>query len=225
MVSTRSRPDAKDDKGGLSRGLKVWVHAPSNLVTLWLVISLPLVLWDTGYVLLRPHSMPGGSLHSLWTPYALYGAVDYIYGWPAYNSHNGFTGAQSTMNLVETVFYIWYLWLIYSFGRVSTRGVPGAPGAEGSGAFGESRVVSGKAAGVAALVGFGTAVMTLSKTLLYCEFPYIIFLHGASLLPEDGFSRMRHIKTQYEHYSRHKFWTPIQTQLTVLNYRIIQHLS
>jgi hypothetical protein len=155
MVSTSSHPDAKDDKSSLPHGLKNWVHSPSNLSILWLIISLPLVLWDTGYVLLRPHSMPGGSLHSLWTPYALYGTIDYIYGWPAYNSHNGFTAAQATMNIAETVLYIWYLWLIY--------------------ASGENKVISGRVAGVAALVGFSAAVMTLSKTLLYCEFPNIIF--------------------------------------------------
>jgi hypothetical protein len=128
-------------------------------------------MWDTSYVLLRPHSMPGGYLHSpVWTPYALYGTVDYIYGWPAYNSHNGFTAAQSTMNILESSLYIWYLWIVYSSGVLSVGEGRGAPGARIAGALGRGRVVSGRMAGTAALVGFGAAVMTLSKTLLYCEF-------------------------------------------------------
>ncbi|KAI5304900.1 hypothetical protein KEM55_009221, partial [Ascosphaera atra] len=80
-----------------------WVHRPSPIVVLWLALSLPLVIWDIGYCLLRPYSMPGGFLHPLWKPYALYGEVDYMYGWPEYLAHNGFTAAQSFMNLVETV--------------------------------------------------------------------------------------------------------------------------
>ena len=59
---------------------KTWSHTPSNLTLIWLAISLPLVIWDTGYTLLRPHSMPGGSLHwPLWKPYDLYGRVDHVY--------------------------------------------------------------------------------------------------------------------------------------------------
>ncbi|KAI9862708.1 MAG: hypothetical protein M1813_004204 [Trichoglossum hirsutum] len=112
--------------------------------------------------------MPGGYLHSpVWTPYALYGTVDYIYGWPAYNSHNGFTAAQSTMNILESSLYIWYLWIVYSSGVLSVGEGRGAPGARIAGALGRGRVVSGRMAGTAALVGFGAAVMTLSKTLLY----------------------------------------------------------
>ncbi|KAJ4294958.1 hypothetical protein N0V88_005198 [Collariella sp. IMI 366227] len=44
-----------------------WSHTPTTPVLLWLAISLPLVAWDTGYMLMRPHTMPGGSLHwPLW---------------------------------------------------------------------------------------------------------------------------------------------------------------
>lgn len=70
-------------------------HTPPLPLLAWLVLSLPLVAWDTLYVLLRPHTMPGGKFHSpFWTPYALYGTVDYMYGWPAWNNHNGFTAAK-----------------------------------------------------------------------------------------------------------------------------------
>lgn len=58
-----------------------WAHTPSNTTLIWLCVSLPLVAWDAGYVMLRPWSMPGGALHwPMWAPYELYGKVDYIYG-------------------------------------------------------------------------------------------------------------------------------------------------
>jgi len=124
-----------------------WGHTPSIVTRLWLFISLPLVIWDTGYVLLRPHSMPGGALHwPLWVPYELYGKVDYVYGWKAFHDHNGFTGAQATLNIVETLFYLYYL------SAVPSHGGPR---------------LEGPRAGVAVLVGFSAALMTLSKTVLY----------------------------------------------------------
>jgi hypothetical protein len=139
-------------------------------VSLWLFISCPLVLWDAGYVLLRPHSMPGGKWHSpIWTPYALYGTVDYIYGWPAYNSHNGFTAAQTYLNLAETAAYLYYLWIVYKYGTPA----PGASRASKSqrlwSAFAGERVVGGRTGAIALLVAFSASVMTLSKTILYCK--------------------------------------------------------
>lgn len=133
-----------------------WSHTPSTLTLLWLGISLPLVLWDTGYMLLRPHSMPGGALHApLWVPYALYGEIDHMYGFKQWHLRNGFAAAQSLMNLVETALYAGYLWLWYRHGRAV---VPGA-----------RRAVSGREGALALLLGFSAAVMTVSKTVLYGE--------------------------------------------------------
>ncbi|KAK3391833.1 hypothetical protein B0T20DRAFT_456246 [Sordaria brevicollis] len=94
--------------------------------------------------------MPGGSLHyPLWTPYELYGRVDYVYGWKAWNERNGFTAAQGVMNAVETGMY-----LVYAWGVLSSKG--------GKGDGGE-----GRKGAMVVLVGFAAAVMTLSKTVLY----------------------------------------------------------
>ena len=102
--------------------------------------------------MLRPHSMPNGSLHApIFSPYALYGQVDYIYGEKAYREHNGFTAAQGSLNIVESVGYVGYLWVVWKYGE------------------GEKRVLGGGWGGVACLVGFALSVMTVSKTLLYCE--------------------------------------------------------
>lgn len=181
MVSTRSQasnlhePRSSPSKTptGISAGTsgkKTWAHTPSNLTLLWLIVSLPLVFWDTGYVLLRPHSMPGGSLHSpIWIPYALYGTIDYIYGWPAYNAHNGFTAAQGSLNVVESVFYMYYLWIVYKHGRPSSTKGRGAPKPSAIGWLGEAKIVPGRAGAIASVVAFSAAIMTVSKTLLYCK--------------------------------------------------------
>jgi hypothetical protein len=103
--------------------------------------------------------MEGGALHwPLYVPYKLfapparphlllgprgvnfrYGEVDYIYGWKAYENHNGFTNAQSTLNVLELLLQIYFL-------RLRTK-----PGKENR----------------ALMVGYTVSVMTLSKTILY----------------------------------------------------------
>ena len=99
--------------------------------------------------------MPNGSLHApVFTPYALYGQVDYIYGDKAYREHNGFTAAQASLNIVESAGYVGYLWVVWKYGEGERKG----------------RVVGGGWGGVACLVGFALSVMTVSKTVLYCEF-------------------------------------------------------
>ncbi|KAF5501298.1 hypothetical protein K456DRAFT_1178234 [Colletotrichum gloeosporioides 23] len=133
-----------------------WSHAPTPITLFWLLVSLPLVAWDTGYVLLRPWTMPGGHLHwPLYVPYALYGTVDHIYGWKAFNARNGFTSAQGTLNLVESVMYLVYVWIYFARGRAV------------QGPAGIKKVVGGRAGALGVVVGFSAAVMTLSKTVLY----------------------------------------------------------
>lgn len=81
--------------------------------------------------------MPGGDLHKFWKHYGLYGTVDHVYGFPAFESNDGFPGAQSFMNLIESALNFTYLALW---------------------ARGNSTAV---------LVGLVSATMTLSKTILY----------------------------------------------------------
>ncbi|KAH6898252.1 hypothetical protein B0T10DRAFT_102363 [Thelonectria olida] len=139
-----------------------WSHTPTTLTLLWLAISLPLVIWDTGYILGRPHTFEGGSLHwPLWVPYRLYAKVDYVYSRRAWDSNNGFSGAQSALNAVETIVYFVYLYLFFSHGEVPAVGGKNA-----------RRSVSGRNGALAVLVGFSAALMTLSKTLLYFAHEY-----------------------------------------------------
>ncbi len=120
--------------------------------------------------MLRPHSMPGGWAHSpIWVPYELYGKIDYVYGWKAFNERNGFTAAQGSMNAVETLLYLYYLYILYVYGKPSPAPGRGAPKPSTIGFLGEGRYVTGKVAGMAVLALFSGSLMTLSKTILYCK--------------------------------------------------------
>ncbi|CAH0018387.1 unnamed protein product [Clonostachys rhizophaga] len=126
---------------------KAWSHTPTTLTLSWLALSLPLVVWDTVYVLGRPHTMEGGWLHwPLWVPYKLYGTIDHVYGWKAFNANSGFTSAQGFLNAVETSMYLVYLWNVLARGEAGTRAVRGRHGA------------------LTLVTGFSAAVMTLSKS-------------------------------------------------------------
>lgn len=112
--------------------------------------------------------MPGGALHyPLWAPYELYGRVDYVYGWKAWNERNGFTAAQGMMNALETGMYLVYAWGVLGLGCGNGNG-KGAEGRRGA---------------MVLLVGFAAAVMTLSKTVLYCEsfFPFLSLVDGCEV--------------------------------------------
>ncbi|KAF5020957.1 hypothetical protein F66182_7003 [Fusarium sp. NRRL 66182] len=134
---------------------KIWRHTPSSTTIVWLMISVPLVAWDVGYVFGRPHTMPNGSLHwPVWAPYALYSEIDYIYGWKALDSNNGFTAAQTALNVVESVMYLVYLWMIWTRSETPSDRVA-------------NKTLSGRDGALAVIIGFSAAVMTLSKTVLY----------------------------------------------------------
>lgn len=110
--------------------------------------------------------MPGGALHApIWTPYALYGTIDYIYGEKAWNEKNGFTAAQASLNVLETGGYGAYLWVVWRKGVGEGRRLPSAWG------------------GVACVVGFALSVMTVSKTLLYGE---LFFFRCAGVVVLEG---------------------------------------
>lgn len=117
--------------------------------------------------------MPGGSLHwPLWVPYELYGKVDYIYGWKAFNERNGFTAAQGSLNIVESLMYVYYLYVLYVHGTPSKdhgRGAP-KPSTTGFRFLGSQRYVTGQKGAVAVVASYSAAVMTVSKTILYCKY-------------------------------------------------------
>jgi hypothetical protein len=115
--------------------------------------------------------MAGGALQwPLWKPYEIYAEIDHVYGWPGWNNNDGFGGAQGALNSIEAVLYGLYLAIVWNHGRPSAggRGVQVGEGVKGWISGGMR--VEGKTGNRALLVGFTAAVMTLSKTVLYCEY-------------------------------------------------------
>ncbi|EDU39468.1 EBP domain containing protein [Pyrenophora tritici-repentis] len=145
-----------------------WCHTASNITLGWLAVSWPLVLWDSLYILLRPHTMAGGALQwPLWKPYEIYASIDHVYGWPGWERGDGFGGAQGVLNAIELVLYAIYAMTVYKHSVPTLGGAAGVQ-VEGKGKFlGGGRKVRGKNGNRAALIGFAAAVMTLSKTVLY----------------------------------------------------------
>ncbi|KAJ5678161.1 uncharacterized protein N7477_003794 [Penicillium maclennaniae] len=162
MVSTRHHPREFPSPEKASKELvksspatttngssRKWVHTPSVALTIWLVISADC-------------TRPSGP------PYALYGTVDYIYGWPAYNARNGFTAAQTVMNIVETIGYLYYLWIVYFYGSTVTSGRNARKTEKGLvWMLTGDKVVPGRIGAIALLVAYTASAMTLSKTMLY----------------------------------------------------------
>lgn len=76
-------------------------------ITLWLVVSSFVVLYDASYVLLRPASMRGGPLFSFYSPYDLYIKFDTLYG----NLTDSFVVIQSWLNLAEISIILFAVYL------------------------------------------------------------------------------------------------------------------
>lgn len=160
---------------------KKWVYRPHAPTILWLLFSLPLVIWDTVYIFLRPHTFPGGALYyPLYVGYKLYGSVDLVYSVGAYEAGMGFTAAQGAVNALETIGYLGYLAVIVAFGGKGGADLEESDDdeeEEGEGWAGvvvrklgfSGTAVGGGWGGVACLCGFAVCVMTVSKTVLYCK--------------------------------------------------------
>lgn len=144
-----------------------WCHTASNITVAWLTVSIPLVLWDSLYILLRPHTFEGGALQwPIWKPYEIYAAIDKVYSRSAWDANEGFGGAQGALNAVELVLYGLYAMIVYNHGVPA----PAGTGVQVNGVnawLAGGRKVRGRAGNKALLIGFMASVMTLSKTVLY----------------------------------------------------------
>ncbi|KAF2824709.1 hypothetical protein CC86DRAFT_296392 [Ophiobolus disseminans] len=164
-----------------------WCHTASNLTVLWLAVSIPLVMWDSLYILLRPHTFAGGALQwPIWKPYEIYAAIDKVYSRSAYDAREGFGGAQGMLNAVELVLYGLYAMTIYNHGVPTTSGTGVQVGEGVSAWFAGGVKVRGKVGNRALLLGFAASVMTLSKTVLYYFNEY--FSDFASVKHNDWFT-------------------------------------
>ncbi|KAK0204497.1 hypothetical protein DFS33DRAFT_660584 [Desarmillaria ectypa] len=112
-------------------------------ITLWFMLTAPLMIWDAGYCLMRPRSMVGGDLHWAWKLYDFYGQIDKIYGVKAFEDGDGFANAAAILNLLENFAAITYLVLVYAL-----------------------------KSDIAPLFGYTGATVTLAKTILYLAQEY-----------------------------------------------------
>ena len=84
-------------------------------MTLWLLLSTPVVLWDASFVLLRPHSFPDGSLGMFWSfGYTIYLQVDLGYA----DLQNRFVEVLAVISIAESLVVAFALWANY---RQKTR--------------------------------------------------------------------------------------------------------
>ncbi|KAK9469203.1 hypothetical protein V1512DRAFT_231363 [Lipomyces arxii] len=120
----------------------VYYYKTITVVSIWFLLQNLIVSWDASYILCRPHSMPGGKWHWIWSPYKLYGEIDHVYGFPAYEERDGFPAGQAFMTLVEAFFAYVYLYTTH-FSKVPKTRLVGA------------------------FIGFMAATSCFSKTVLY----------------------------------------------------------
>ncbi|KJA20558.1 hypothetical protein HYPSUDRAFT_786980 [Hypholoma sublateritium FD-334 SS-4] len=107
-------------------------------ITVWFLITAPIILWDAGYVLMRPRSMEGGDLRWFWSGFDMYERIDNVYSVKAYHAKAGFAPAAAISNLIETSLNLIYLFMVH----VSRQNI-------------------------APLFGFSGAGMTLTKTTIW----------------------------------------------------------
>jgi hypothetical protein len=134
-----------------------YYHTGVELV--WVFVSPLVVLWDVAYVLLRPHSMPGGPIHRpLWIPYEIYGRVDYLYGIPGLERGDGLVAAFAVINFLESTLYLWCAWKLFSESKISQYD---------EGAWFQERYIEGCMGNKVLLVMFATSLTVCTKTILY----------------------------------------------------------
>jgi hypothetical protein len=165
---------------GFRRNAPAWCHTVPAFTIPWLALSLPLVLWDTIYIMGRPHTFTGGAIAwPMYKPYELYGRVDPVYSPEAYYSGLGWTGAQGLGNIFETLAYLAYLWIVIVHGQDKGRG----DGLLGSlGAVGKKRTVEGYWGAISSLAGYTTFMVTVAKSVLYCKLLQSIVADMKSLI-------------------------------------------
>ena len=137
----------------------------SSVELIWVYLSPLIVLWDVAYVLLRPLSMPGGSIHNpLWIPYKLYGEVDHLYGLPGLEKGNGLVSAFAIINFLESSLYIWCAWKIYRESKISQHR---------EGRWLQERCIEGCVGNQVLLVMFSSSLTVCTKTVLYGKSVYL----------------------------------------------------
>ena len=81
----------------------------STGITIWLVLSSIIVIFDAMFVLLRPETLAGGKYYHIYKFYELYLQFDYLYA----NTSNQFVVIIAWLNLAEVFFTFLGLFLVW----------------------------------------------------------------------------------------------------------------
>ncbi|XP_060082922.1 uncharacterized protein LOC132562208 [Ylistrum balloti] len=82
-------------------------------VLYWFYSTAVICTWDASFIVFRPHSLPGGSLASIWYLYKHYVTVDQRYN----DLKDDFVFAQSLLNYVEVILNIIAIFMHYRKSR------------------------------------------------------------------------------------------------------------
>lgn len=103
----------------------------------WFVLSSIVVLWDVGFILMRPESMEGGEWSWIWKPYPNYYRVDKAYG----DMSNHWIRTQTYGNILESALNFISVGMYFSSSTWMNKFAP--------------------------ILGMNAAMMTFWKTVLY----------------------------------------------------------
>ncbi|PPQ72340.1 hypothetical protein CVT26_007311 [Gymnopilus dilepis] len=82
-------------------------------ISLWFLLTAPIILWDAGYVLMRPRSMEGGDLRWFWRGFDLFERIDIVYSVKGFHDKAGFAPAAAVSNLIETSLNLLYVYTVH----------------------------------------------------------------------------------------------------------------
>ncbi|KAK0470137.1 uncharacterized protein EV420DRAFT_91975 [Desarmillaria tabescens] len=155
-------------------------------ITLWFMLTAPLMIWDAGYCLMRPRSMVGGDLHWAWKLYDFYGQIDkvrrlysssskpvinfffffsiQIYGVKAFEDGDGFANAAGTL-LPRSIHALNFSLLLCAPPAILNL-------LENFAAITYLVLVYAFKSDIAPLFGYTGATVTLAKTILYLAQEY-----------------------------------------------------
>ncbi|KAF9532669.1 hypothetical protein CPB83DRAFT_890853 [Crepidotus variabilis] len=87
--------------------------AKYHWISAWFAITAPIILWDAGYLLMRPRSMEGGDLRWIWSFFDIYERIDNVYSIKGYYEKAGFGPAAAVLNIIETTLNLLYLYFVH----------------------------------------------------------------------------------------------------------------
>lgn len=85
----------------------------SNWVLVWFYLTAAICTWDATFIMLRPYTLPGGSLAWFWYLYKYYVTVDQRYQ----DTGDAYVFAQSLLNYAEVILNIMCIIMHYRLSR------------------------------------------------------------------------------------------------------------